>query len=235
MLETMRSPLRAVPLLLVLVAVTIAVALYCIAYTAFAGRAEPPAEALAWPIVNVLPWLAAFEAGKRSGRLEAHLLILGAALFTSLLLGTLTGEAGALGFELTRRVPGLLITSALLAVVNLKRARRAEVSCGATDLPLDPKQIHWIAAAGNYVELHGSAGTRIHRAPLSSLQGELARHGFVRVHRSTLVRRDLIARVRPLDILLRDGTSLRTGKRYRAHLTQENFIPLSQERGGEGL
>src|SRR5918993_874819 len=46
----------------------------------------------------------------------------------------------------------------------------------------------------------------------------LADHGFVRIHRSTLVRRDRIARVRPEDVVLADGTHLKIGKRYRASL-----------------
>ena len=33
----------------------------------------------------------------------------------------------------------------------------------------------------------------------------------MRIHRSTLVRREAVARVRPADVLLRDGTSLPTG------------------------
>jgi DNA-binding LytR/AlgR family response regulator len=75
-----------------------------------------------------------------------------------------------------------------------------------------------VSAAGNYVELRGSGRTVLHRAPLSHVQAELERHGFVRIHRSILVRRERIARVRRNDVILTDGTSLKTGKRYRSTL-----------------
>jgi two-component system LytT family response regulator len=75
-----------------------------------------------------------------------------------------------------------------------------------------------VAAAGNYVELRRGGRTVLHRAPLSHVQAEFERHGFVRIHRSILVRRMAIARVRPNDVILHDGTSLKTGKRYRSTL-----------------
>lgn len=42
-------------------------AVYCLLYTALSGEAESPIEAALWAVVNVLPWLIAFEAAKRSG------------------------------------------------------------------------------------------------------------------------------------------------------------------------
>jgi DNA-binding LytR/AlgR family response regulator len=58
----------------------------------------------------------------------------------------------------------------------------------------------------------------VQRASIGSVERELATHGFVRIHRSTLVRRDRIARIRPHDVVLHDGTHLPVGKRYRAAL-----------------
>lgn len=75
-----------------------------------------------------------------------------------------------------------------------------------------------MTAAGNYVEIRAAGRTRVERTSLAAVERRLARHGFVRIHRSTLVRRDRIARVRPADVILADGTSLKTGKRYRAGL-----------------
>ena len=58
-----------------------------------------------------------------------------------------------------------------------------------------------------------NAGGRI-----GALAAGLARHGFVRIHRSHLVRRDAIVRIRTADVILRDGTSLKIGKRFRTRL-----------------
>jgi two-component system LytT family response regulator len=118
-------------------------------------------------------------------------------------------------------VPGLLLVAALLI---LGRVPRAAGPARAGELPLLPRQIDWVAAAGNYVELHAGGRTILHRATLGSLEEMLARHGFVRIHRSTLVRQDAIDRVRSVDMLLKDGTSLKLGKRYRASL--ESIRPL---------
>jgi hypothetical protein len=219
MTRALTQPLRPVPLLLVSLALVAAVTLYCLSYTALAGEAESPLEGIVWAIVNILPWLAAFEAAKRFGSPAGKAAILVAALFVSLALGFAAGAGGGLGFELVRRLPGLLVVALLLAVAARRVHAEARAdSASSEELPLTPGQLDWISAAGNYVELHGCGRTLIHRVPLSRLEAQLSDHGFVRVHRSTLVRRDRIARVRPLDVILLDGTSLRTGKRYRSAL-----------------
>jgi DNA-binding LytR/AlgR family response regulator len=98
----------------------------------------------------------------------------------------------------------------------VKSQRPAEPA--QVELPLSVDQIDWIAAAGNYVEIRGAGRTLIRRMPLSAVERELDGRGFVRIHRSRLVRRDRIVRVRPDDVILLDGTSLKIGKRYRAAL-----------------
>jgi DNA-binding LytR/AlgR family response regulator len=110
-------------------------------------------------------------------------------------------------------VLALLASGRLLA-----SARAVPLANGTARLPLSPSQVDWVSAAGNYVELRAQGRTVLHRAPLSHVQAELERHGFVRIHRSILVRRERIARVRPHDVVLQDGTCLRTGKRYRSSL-----------------
>jgi two-component system LytT family response regulator len=118
-------------------------------------------------------------------------------------------------FQFIRRLPWLGCVALLLALVGLPERSAPE---GAGELPLLPDQIDWVSAAGNYVELHGRGRTIVYRASLNSVEAQLARHGFLRVHRSTLVRRGAIARIRRIDLLLEDGTSLKLGKRYRSSL-----------------
>ena len=235
MIDRLQAPLKASHLAAVALAVSGAVALYCLAYTALAGGSESPTEALIWAFVNVVPWVVAFEAGKRSRRIASKGLVLVGTLAVSLALGKGVGDWDSLGFEIVRRLPGLLIVATLLAVVGLSSRRRPSAAVEPAELPLPPGSIDWIAAAGNYVELHGCGRILLHRMPLSSVEAQLAPFGFVRVHRSTLVRRDRIARIRPLDLVLLDGTALKIGKRYRARLGLENFEPSSRSAGEPAL
>ncbi|NNM77434.1 LytTR family transcriptional regulator [Sphingomonas sp. ID1715] len=183
-------------------------ALYCLLYTFLAGRTESVWQAIWWSVVNLAPWLLAFEAGKRSRR--PLLAVLGGSVLSLLL----AGEFGA--FELARRLPGAALTFALLILVRRHEVRTAG---GAVALPLPPERIAWVAAAGNYVELHGGDRPLLLRAPLTAVEATLKPHGFVRIHRSTLVNRRRVARVRTADLILDTGHSLKLGPRFRAELT----------------
>jgi hypothetical protein len=163
-------------------------------------------------VANLLPWLWTFEAGKRWHRPGLAVAI---GFTASLLLGLLLLGAEATGLEVVRRLPGAALTMALLIVLDRREMRAA---AGYVELPLPPTGIAWVAAAGNYVELHGNGRPLLVRAPLSAVEATLAPHGFVRIHRSTLVNRNRVARVRTVDLVLDDGRSLKLGSRFRGRL-----------------
>jgi hypothetical protein len=212
MLESLARPWSPRVLALAVLAVVAANAIYCLVYTSLAGRPESVAQAIGWSIANLAPWLLAFEAGKRWQRPLAA--VAGGALLSLLLGAVLIG--GELGlFELARRVPGAALT---LAQLMLVRRHEVRTDAGSIALPLPPERIAWVAAAGNYVELHGGERPLLVRAPLSAVETALKPHGFVRIHRSTLVNRQRVARVRSVDLLLDDGRSLKLGSRFRAQL-----------------
>lgn len=217
MLAWLRDPLPPRRLALASVAVACAVAVYCLGYTALAGHPETVGESFGWAVVNVLPWLPALEFAKRARRWTDVAAALAGGLAASLILGSLLGEwSGSLWFESWRRLPALAAVSAAALALrwSIKRAARA-----ANDpLPLLPRQIEWVQAAGNYIELRAGDRTITRRGSIGAVERDLAGHGFVRIHRSTLVRRDRIARVRPQDVVLVDGTQLKIGKRYRSDL-----------------
>jgi LytTr DNA-binding domain len=215
MLDTLRRPISPPVLAAGVLAAAIFIALYCVGYSRLSGHQETLPESLGWAVVNICPWLVALEFAKRAPRwMEASAILVGAGL-VSLLLGLALGIGGSnLEFEAWRRVPPLLAVAALVALLRSGLAARAE----SAEIPLLPRQIDWVRAAGNYVELRAAERTVVHRSPIGSIERELASHGFVRIHRSTLVRRDRIARVRTEDVVLHDGTHLKIGKRYRAAL-----------------
>jgi hypothetical protein len=216
MIDALRRPLTLPTLVAAVAAAAVAVAAYCVAYTALAGRPESFVQALGWALVNVCPWLVAIEAGKRANGWADAAGVLAVAFACSLALGYIL-ELGSqpLAFEAVRRVPGLIASAGAVALL---RSRVGRSSAERGEIPLLPRQIDWVRAAGNYIELRAGERTIVHRSSISAAERDLAQHGFVRIHRSTLVRRDRIARVRSQDVVLTDGTHLKVGKRYRATL-----------------
>lgn len=212
-------PLAAGPMTCAALALALAVAAYCMVYSRLAGEPERLEEALVWAAANVLPWFGAFEAAKRARSRRGWFGALAAGFGLSMALElSLSGLSGDAGFEALRRLPALSLVAGLLWIGRLPPRTRPVRGAG-TPLPLPTDQIDRVAAAGNYVEIRARGGSTLtHRASLAEVERELTRHGFVRIHRCHLVRRDSIARVRPADVILRDGTSLKTGKRFRAGL-----------------
>lgn len=98
-----------------------------------------------------------------------------------------------------------------------------EVRDGARRHFVSLTEVAWIEAAGNYVELHRDATPILHRATLSEMEGRLQGAGFVRIHRSRLVRRAAIAQVESKPsgdyvVRLADGRELAGSRRYRKPL-----------------
>jgi two-component system LytT family response regulator len=90
-------------------------------------------------------------------------------------------------------------------------------------LLLRPARIDWIEAAGNYVRLHSGSKTYLANYSIRELETRLAGHGFVRIHRSTLVNSDRIVELQPhfhgdYVAVLSDRTVLRVGRLYRESL-----------------
>lgn len=189
-----------------------AVAAFCLLYNALAGQAEGVGTAVIWSIVHVIPFALAFEVGKLRAQWRERALLMGVAMAVSLLLQAASGTIAPVFDALRRLPPLLLVAGSWLVAGRLRPARPVAV------VPIDPAGIDWIEASANYVVAHGGGRSATHRVTLSELERRFAGHGFVRVHRSILVRRGAIARVRPVDVVLTDGTSIRTGARYRGNL-----------------
>lgn len=224
------EPLAPLKLGLLCGLIVAGVSIYCLIYNELSGKPESLSESMLWATINVLPWLVAFEFAKRTDTVIGKSAVLAIALLASLVPAGLA-DPGSLSFELTRRVPALVLLGSVLGPLHSMATKdRADLPVGAELRPLIPSQIKWVSAAGNYVELHGTGRSVIRRSSLASIERELAAQGFVRVHRSALVRRDFIARVRKRDLILRDGTCVRTGARYRGAVCGI-FVPPSQKTG----
>lgn len=100
-----------------------------------------------------------------------------------------------------------------------------EVRDGARRYFVPLSEVAWIEAAGNYVELHRGATPILHRAPLSEMERQLQGAGFVRIHRSRLVRRAAVEQVESKPsgdyvVRLADGRELAGSRRYRRPLLE---------------
>lgn len=81
-------------------------------------------------------------------------------------------------------------------------------------------QVLWIEAANKYVVIHTADQTHIARQTLQSLEGELDPKQFVRIHRSTLVRKAAVRGLHPLfhgDYIVRlaSGAELTLSRSFR--------------------
>ncbi len=91
---------------------------------------------------------------------------------------------------------------------------------------IDRDEIVWIGGAGNYVELHLTDETRpmLHRETLSTMEKLLKENGFIRIHRSALVKKREIRELKPTEngdylVTLRNGASLNLSRRYKESMS----------------
>ena len=88
---------------------------------------------------------------------------------------------------------------------------------------VDPADVVWIEAAGNYVNLHCGEDVFPVRGSMAAMEKSLDARRFVRIHRSAIVDVGRIETIVPLDsgdytLRLKDGGELRLSRRYRARL-----------------
>jgi two-component system LytT family response regulator len=84
-------------------------------------------------------------------------------------------------------------------------------------------EIEWIAAAGDYAELHGSGRSHLIRETMNSLEEKLDPAQFFRIHRSRIVRAKCIRELCPIEnreyvVKLADGSEHRSSRSYADHL-----------------
>lgn len=92
-----------------------------------------------------------------------------------------------------------------------------QVSQGMVRVPID--QIEWVEAAKDYVMLHTSTRSFIHRISMTALERLLDPAELTRVHRSTFIRPKLVAGVQRLGkgliaLEMRDGAVVQVGPSY---------------------
>ena len=100
---------------------------------------------------------------------------------------------------------------------------RILVKTGTRVLFVNPSDIDWVEAAGNYVKLHVGGNEYIVRESITRLENMLAARQFARVHRSTIVNLNRVRELRPwfsgeMIIVMQNGTELKLSRTYRKDL-----------------
>ncbi|SFC57766.1 LytR/AlgR family response regulator transcription factor [Pseudoalteromonas denitrificans] len=98
---------------------------------------------------------------------------------------------------------------------------------------ISSNQIDWINAGGNYVELHCKNKMHLYRSTISTLEFDLQKNGFIRIHRSILIRKSAIKRVSYLNsnnqyrFTLQDGEKLLSARSYKERVVE--FLELNSQ------
>ena len=85
---------------------------------------------------------------------------------------------------------------------------------------VDTKDVDWLKAAENYVELHAGRGSYLVEVTMEEISRRLDPARFVRIHRSVIVNAERIRSVRSAShseylVTLSSGIQLRSGRTYR--------------------
>lgn len=131
---------------------------------------------------------------------------------------------------MARRRAQVIVQQVVVHAPPATGAPRLEIRDGAKCIFVDPAEILWAEAAGNYVELHLAHASHLQRQTLASLESQLAALGFVRIHRSRLVNRHRVRGIAGNDsgdftVTLDDGRQIAGGRRWREALDALNLKP----------
>lgn len=110
-----------------------------------------------------------------------------------------------------------------IVVTRSASPRRLEIRDGTQRVFIDPAEILWAEAAGNYVELHLAGRSHLQRQTLTALEQDLSDQDFVRIHRSRIVNRRHVRSIAGNDsgdftVTLDDGRQIAGGRRWRQSL-----------------
>ena len=103
--------------------------------------------------------------------------------------------------------------------------RRISFKDGGKIIRVDPAEIRWIDAAGDYMCIHAGEQTLVVRATLRDMEQRLDPNRFARIHRSTLVNIGEVRTLKPhlngeYFLELRGGQTLKLSRSYKDRLGQ---------------
>ena len=108
-------------------------------------------------------------------------------------------------------------------VEAVERPERFLVRKLGSEFLVPARDIEWLEAAENYVNLHVRGRVYPLRSTMAAIQERLDPQRFVRVHRSHIVNLDYLDQIEPLEtgdarLVLKDGSRVPCSRRYRGGL-----------------
>jgi DNA-binding LytR/AlgR family response regulator len=106
------------------------------------------------------------------------------------------------------------------------------VELAGTTRMLPRSAVRWVEAQGDYARLHTADGSHLVRVSLATLAERWADAGFVRIHRSFLVRLGLIAELRLVNsgyVVVVDGAELPVSRRHTRELKDKLVRAAKQD------
>lgn len=105
-------------------------------------------------------------------------------------------------------------------VEAVERPERFLVRKLGSEFLVAARDVEWLEAAENYVNLHVRGQVYPLRSTMAAISARLDPQRFVRVHRSYIVNLDFLVQIEPLDtgdarLLMKDGTRVPCSRRYR--------------------
>ncbi|MEK9137832.1 MAG: LytTR family DNA-binding domain-containing protein [Bacteroidota bacterium] len=148
----------------------------------------------------------------------------------SVILGNKVEEISRQLFDLLERYDARLPALAERAAGKDYLTRFMVKSAGRTVI-VDVADVDWIVAEGNYVSIHAQGKKHLLREKIGALETQLDPRKFVRIHRSTIVRTDLIKTMKPLFngdhlITLAGGTEFTLSRTYRERVLASLGKPM---------
>jgi two-component system, LytTR family, response regulator len=105
---------------------------------------------------------------------------------------------------------------------------RIAIKTRGTILFLDPAEVAYIYAQGNYVVLQRDSGSHLMRESISAMEEKMVAYGFIRIHRSVLINRLFVEEIRPF--LTGDyGLRLKSGKQFTVTRTYKKNLKALAE------
>lgn len=109
------------------------------------------------------------------------------------------------------------------AQIEKSEGKRIMVSKAGSFKFIEPGEIDWVEAAGNYVELHVGKEAYMLRATMKEIGKRLGKEEFARIHRSAIVKKSEVDRIKPSTngdklVYLKNGEELRVSRRYSRNL-----------------
>jgi len=131
--------------------------------------------------------------------------------------------------DLEQRADGRVGMDELLQRLGQDKTRsepvseRVPVKIGRRIRFLSLEHIRYLIADGSYVNMHMTTGEVIHTSErISQMEGKLAPHHFIRIHRSVVVNIDQIREVRSAgahyEFTMRDGGNMTSGVTYKMNI-----------------